>query len=102
MHSTTHTTIHLSWTSSGTVVDNYEVSWKRNTDETCPEVDIRNATITTSPNSYTIAGLEEDSSYTITVTAINAAGRVPSIPDTGVTKEAGKGLGNVVIINKSK
>ena len=97
MHSTTPTTIHLSWTSSGTVVDNYEVSWKRNKDEKCPAIDMHNSTITVSPDSYTITGLEEDSSYTITVTAINAAGKVFSVLVTGVTMEAGKGQVFVVI-----
>ena len=69
----------------------------RNTDGTCPEVDMHNTTIIYSSISYTITGLEEDSSYTITVTTINAAGRVPSIPDTGVTMEACKGQAFVVI-----
>ena len=39
---------------------------------------------------YIIRGLEEDSSYTITVTAHNAAGSLVSVPVTGRTMEAGE------------
>ena len=67
------------------------VSWKRNTNGMCPEVDIRNETIIYGSTSYTITELQENSNYTTTVTAINAAGRVPSAPVTVVTKEGGKG-----------
>ena len=83
-------------------MDNYEVSWQSDIDETCPDIDIRNTIVSTSPNSYSITGLEEDSSYAITVTAINAAGRVHSIAKSGTTNEAGKGLVNAIIINMSK
>ena len=81
--STTATTISLSWSvPSGSVVDSYEVVWERN--------DIRNSiTITDGSTSYTITGLEEDSSYTITVTATNAAGSVPSGPVSDSTLAAG-------------
>ena len=48
------------------------------------------ATITDGSTSHTITGLEEDSSYTITVTATNAAGSIASHPLTIVTEEAGK------------
>ena len=39
--------------------------------------------------SYTIEQLEENSNYTITLRAINAAGSAVSDPVTGLTKEAG-------------
>ena len=39
--------------------------------------------------SVTISGLEEDSSYTITVTASNEAGSAVSDPVTGITGETG-------------
>ena len=72
--STTATTISLSWSvPSGSVVDSYEVMWERETSEECPDEDEGSATITDGSTSYTITGLEEDSSYTITVTATNAA-----------------------------
>ena len=50
------------------------------------------ATITDGSTSYTITGLEEDSSYTITVTATNAAGNAVSDLVTGMTGETGEGL----------
>ena len=58
----------------------------------CSDEDKGNTTITNgSTRYYTITGLEEDSSYTITVTAINAAGRAVSDPITGMTEKAGEG-----------
>ena len=89
---TTSTTISFSWTTAGSVVDSYEVMWKRGTSGKCPDGDEGNATITDRSTSYTIAGLEEDSSYTITVTATNAAGSAVSVPVIGMTGEAGEGL----------
>ena len=83
MSSTTATTISLSWSvPSGSVVDSYEVVWERD--------DARSGTtITDGSTSYTITGLEEDSSYTITVTATNAAGSAASEPVTGRTLKTG-------------
>ena len=40
--------------------------------------------------SYIITGLEEDSIYTITVTAISVVGSAVSVPVTGRTMEAGE------------
>ena len=95
--STTATTISLSWSvPSGSVVDSYEVMWERDTSEECPDEDEGSATITGGSTSYTITGLEEDSSYTITVTATNAAGSAVSDPVTGMTGEAGEGLTDMV------
>ena len=86
------TTISITWTGIGSVVDSYEVMWERDTSGECPGVDEGSATITGGSTSYTISGLEEDSSYTITVTATNAAGSAVSIPITAMTGEAGEGL----------
>ena len=87
MDSTSATTISLSWTSAGSVVDSYEVVW---TSGECPDdVDEGSNTITDGSLSYTIMGLREGSSYTITVTATNAAGSVASDPVTGTTEEIG-------------
>ena len=74
------TTIFLFWSvPSGSVVDSYEVMWEGD--------GTRGSTIITDGStSYTITGLEEDSSYTITVTASNAAGSAISEP---VTMKAG-------------
>ena len=81
--SKTATTISLSWSvPSGSVVDSYEVMWETDS----------SATITDGSTSYTITGLEEDTSYTITVTATNAAGSAVSAPVTGTTSSTGKGI----------
>ena len=90
--SSTPTTIPLSWTSAGSQVDSYEVTWERDTSGECPDVDEDSATISGSSTSYTISGLQEDSNYTITVTATNTAGSAVSVPVTAVTGEAGEGL----------
>ena len=88
--STTATTISLSWSvPSGSVVDSYVVEWERGSSENCPYEDAGNATITDGSTSYSIAGLEEDSSYTITVTATNVFGNVVSDAVTGMTGERG-------------
>ena len=67
--STTATSISLSWTSGGSEGVSYEVEWQRNTSVGCSDEDQDSTTIT--DTSYTISGLEEDSRYTITVTASN-------------------------------
>ena len=97
LSSTKATTISLSWSvPSGSVVDSYEVMWERDTSGECPDEDEGSATITDGSTSYTITLLEEDSSYTITVTATNAVGSAVSDPVTGITGEAGKGLTDMV------
>ena len=70
--------------------------WERDTSGECSDEDEGSATITNSSTSYTITGLEEDSSYTITVVATNAAGSAVSDPVPGVTGEAGEGLTDMV------
>ena len=92
---TTPTTIQLSWSSSGSLVDSYEVKWGGNASGKCPEgvVDIGDTTVIST--SYTILDLDEDSMYTITVKATNAAGSsAVSVPITVMTKEAGNLLSN--------
>ena len=66
----------------------YEVTWERDTSGKCPDADEGNATVSGSSTSYTITQLEEDSSYTINVTATNAAGSVTGVPVTTITMEA--------------
>ena len=63
--------------------------WERDTLGECPDEDEGSTTITDGSTSYTITGLEEDSSYTSTVNATNAAGSVVSDPITEMTGEAG-------------
>ena len=90
MGSSTDTTSDISWSiPSGSVVDSYVLMWQRDTSGECPDEDIGSTTITDGSLSYTIIGLEEDSSYTITVTASNAAGSAVSDPVTGITEKAG-------------
>ena len=87
------TSISLSWTSAGSVVDSYEVMWQRDTSGGCPDEDEDSISLTDGSTSYDIMGLEEDSSYSITVTASNAAGSsATSNTVTAVTGEAGKQL----------
>ena len=81
---TTPTTMPLSWTSPGPVVDSYAVAW---TSRECPDVDEGNITITNGSTSYTISGLQEGSSYTVNVTATNTAGSAVSEPVTERTQE---------------
>ena len=89
--STTATSISLSWTSAGSEVDSYEVMWKRDTSGECPDVDEDSFSLTDGSTSYDIMGLEEDSSYSITVTASNAAGSsAVSNTVTAMTLEAGE------------
>ena len=83
------TTISISWTIAGSVVDSYEVMWQRDTTGECPNEDEGSATITDGSTSYTITGLEEYSNYAITVTASNGVGIMKSNPVTGMTNEAG-------------
>ena len=90
VNSITPTTISLFWTAANGIVDSYEVMWERDTSGECPDVDEGSTTITGSSTSYTISGLQEDSNYTITVTATNAAGSTVSDSATRTTSEAGK------------
>jgi len=88
--SSTVTTSYISWSiPSGSVVDSYVVIWQRGTSGECADEGISSTTITDGSLSYTITGLEEDSSYTITVTASNAAGSAVSDSVTGITGETG-------------
>ena len=81
----TATSLPVSWTSAGSVVDSYEVIWASGD---CPDVDGGSATVTGGTTSYTIGGLEEYITYSIAVNASNAVGSAVSEPDTGRTSEA--------------
>ena len=91
MDSTIATTISLSWSvPSGSVVDSYEVMWQRDTSGDCSDEDEGSMSITDGSTSYMITELEEDSSYSITVEAMNSIGMATSNTATGMTQEAGK------------
>ena len=86
----TATSISLSWSDpDGSEVTSYEVMWQRDTSVGCPGGDEDSDTIT--DTSYDITGLEEDSSYSITVRASNTAGSSEdSNTVTAMTLEAGE------------
>ena len=74
------------------------VNWKRDTSDECSDEDVGNTTVTDGSTNYSIDNLEEGSSYTITVTATNAAGSVVSDPVMGVTEEVGEGHVDICMI----
>ena len=88
----TATSISLSWTSAGSEAVSYEVMWETDDIGGCSSgSDMGSTTITDGSTSYDIMGLEEDSSYTITVTASNSAGSSEdSNTVTEMTLEAGE------------
>ena len=63
--------------------------WQRDTSGDCPDEDEGSMSITDGSTSYMISGLEEDSSYSITVEAMNSIGMATSNTATGMTQEAG-------------
>ena len=86
----TATSISLSWTSAGSEAISYEVMWETVDIGGCSSgSDMDSTTITDGSTSYDIMGLEEDSSYTITVTASNSAGSSEDTV-TAMTLEAGE------------
>ena len=81
------------------MVDEYLIQWVRDTSGACSDEDTDSTTISGgSATSHTIPGLEEDSTYTITVTATNTAGSAVSDTVTAMTGEAGKGLQSLVLL----
>ena len=93
MTSVTSTTILLSWTSDGSIVNSYEVEWSY--DGGCSDVRGGSATVTGSMTGYTIEGLEEYITYSITVTATNNGGNAVSEVATVKTSEAGEVISQV-------
>ena len=77
---------------SGSEAVSYEVMWRTDDIGGCSGgSDMDSTTITDGSTSYDIMGLEEDSSYTITVTASNSAGSsAVSNTVTAMTLEAGE------------
>ena len=68
--------------------------WQRDTSGECSDKDEGNATITNGSASYDIIGLEEDSSYTIIVTATSSTAIIVAV--TVMTLEAGERFGVLV------
>ena len=94
------TTISLSWTSAGSVVDSYEVMWEKDTSGECPNEDEGSVTRDGDTTSYDIMGLAGISSYAITVTASNAVGSAVSESVSGMTGEIGESS-HVAVLHKS-
>ena len=88
MTSVTSTTVPLSWTSAGSVVISYKVEWLY--DGECSGVRGGRATVDGVTTRYTIEGLEEYSTYSITVTATNDVSSAVSEVATVKTIEAGE------------
>ena len=89
--------ISVSWSSSGAMVDSYEVLWDRATPDDCPNEHTGSATVSgTAPRSYDIMGLFGDSAYIIRVNATNAAGSAISGPLVVFAEEHGNPLLNYV------
>ena len=91
----TSTTIALSWTQSGSSVDSYTVSYtytirRCGSGPVSGSEEIRNG----NSRSFTLTDLEEDSDYTITLTAISAAGQLVSNQISITTTIAGSYLYN--------
>ena len=90
---TTATTITISWTYDDPMVTSYEVMWETDDVGGCSGgSDMDSTTITDgSIASYDITELEEDSTYSITVTASNSAGSsAVGNTVTAMTMEAGE------------
>ena len=87
---TTATSISLSWTTGGSEGVSYTVDWQRDTLGDCSDEVQGNNTITDGSTNYDIVNLEEDSSYSIGVTASNTLGNETSETITGTTLTAGE------------
>ena len=86
--SVTPTTVPLTWTSAGLEGNSYEVEWRYNGE--CSDVRGGRATVAGSMTRYTIEGLEEYITYSITATASNDVGDAVSGVATVKTSEKSK------------
>ena len=88
------TAIPLTWTSAGSVVNSYDVMWTPGGGE-CSGVSGGSDSVDGDTVSHTIEGLEEYTTYTITVTATNDVGSAISDQATGRTSEDSKWIFSV-------
>ena len=93
MTSVTSATIPLSWNSAGSIVSSYEIKWTY--DGECSDVRGGRATVAGDMTSYTIEGLEEYITYSITVNATNNVVSAVSEVATVRTSEAGEVISQV-------
>ena len=95
--SSTETTISISWTiAAGSVVDSYQVLWERDTSVGCPDQDENSASVSGASTSYNITGLEEDSSYSVTLLASNRAGSI-NVSVVRTTEEESEWLKKILL-----
>ena len=93
------TSISLSWSVPFfSEVTSHEVMWQRDTTGECFDEDGGSVTIT--DTSYDITGLEEDSSYIITVRAVDAS-ITSDVTGTAITLEAGEREMSLIISRMS-
>ena len=97
----TSSTIALSWTQSGSSVDSYTVSYTY-TIRRCGSGTVSESQEISDDNarSFTLLDLEEDSDYTITLTAISTAGQLTSNQITSTTVTAGSYIFYPIILYK--
>ena len=95
---TTATSISLSWTTGGSEGVSYTVVWQRDTTSgDCSDVNEGSESLSGgSMTMYDIPELEEDSTYSITVTATNTLGSEMSVPISANTLTAGELLGHLL------
>ena len=88
--------IPISWKSAGTENVSYEVMWETDDIGGCSGgSDMNSTTVTDGSTSYIIMGLEENTIYTITVTAFNSVGSsAVSNTVTAITRKAGENCCN--------
>ena len=79
----------ISWTSSGPVVERYEVYWERDTSGECSNENQGNTVTDGFTTSYEITDLFSVSRYNVTVRATNAAGSAVSNEFYITTTETG-------------
>ena len=90
MTSVTSTTIPLTWTSAGSLVNSYSYKVEWTYDGECSGVRGGKTTVAGDMTSYTIEGVEEYITYSITVTATNNVSSAVSEVATVRTSEAGE------------
>ena len=84
------TSITLTWSQSpGDVVDSYQISYSF-TIRGCGARGGHVSTVNGSSREYTLTGLEENSDFTINITAMNGAGSSPPATTTARTAIAGR------------
>ena len=93
----TPTTIPVRWTSGGSEGLSYEVVWSYNGG--CAGISGGSDSVSGDMTSYTVEGLEEYITYSITVRVTNSESSEASQPVSGMTTEAGEYTVNVPLLN---